>query len=146
VQAYERIAAIDWQGLGNTIVDGIAGGIRAGISRVTSAVTTVASSVRSTFANALQIRSPSRVFAELGEQIPAGLTLGIEAGTPDVAGSVEGMVQPPAGLGRVGQSISVGEVHVHVGPGADAASIADGIRDALARALEGVALEMGAPA
>jgi hypothetical protein len=144
--AYARLIAIDWGALGRAVVDGILGGLRAGIARLTSTVTGMATSIRETFANALQIRSPSRIFADLGEQIPAGLTLGIEAGTPDVGGAVADMVSVPSGLGGGGGGVSVGDIHVHVGPGVDGQSIAEEIRDAIARVLEGAALEMGAPA
>lgn len=145
--AYQRIVALDWAALGRSVVDGIVGGLSAGIARLTSTVTGMATSIRETFSSALQIRSPSRIFAELGEQIPAGLTVGIESGTAEVGGAVSSMVGVPSGIGGGGGGgVTVGDIHVHVGAGADGQSIAEEIRDAIARVLEGAALEMGAPA
>ena len=44
----------------------------------------------------LGIHSPSKVFADIGSQIPAGMSLGIDSGARDVERSLSGMVAPPS--------------------------------------------------
>ncbi len=134
-------------GVGSAIVDGLVAGLRGGIARVTQTVRSIADSVRTTFRNVLQIRSPSRVFAELGAQIPAGVTMGIEAGSPDASGAAAELVQPPAGAagGRGGASITITELHIHAQTN-DPREHARTLVDELAALLEGSAITMGAPA
>lgn len=144
--------ATDFKALGKSMVDGLVNGITAGASRLVSAIRGLASTARDAFASAMDIRSPSRVFAGLGVQLPAGVEEGIEAGSPSLAGAVERMVSIPADTGGpyrsapAGQtSVSIGDIYVQ-SSGESADRIAVDIRDELARVLEGVAITMGAPA
>ena len=68
--------------IGAALVDGIVSGITSGISRVVDAITSMAASAVSAATSAFQIHSPSKVFAGLGVQLPAGAALGVAAGTP----------------------------------------------------------------
>lgn len=155
VGAINWMRAQDWGALGRAIVDGLVSGIRNGVARVTGAIRGLAGQARSALASALQIQSPSKVFAQLGVQIPAGLGQGIERGTPRVAGAVEGMVSIPseaeatggaaAPAARSSMSISVGDIHVHTAA-TDAQGIVQDVRDEFLRMLEGLAIERGAPA
>lgn len=146
--------AQDWSALGTSIADGLVAGIRNGVARVTGAIRGLATSAREALTSALQIRSPSRIFAGLGMQIPAGLEQGITAGTPRVAGAVDRMVEVPADAPAAGGAggaaarsethISIGDIHVHT-TATDAPGIAQDIRSALAEILEGLAITAGAP-
>lgn len=136
------------QAVGTAIVDGIVNGIRAGISRVRSAVTDVANAARGALESVLRIQSPSRVFAELGLQIPAGLAAGIEEGSGAAQDAADAMVTPTEpGSARLGGStthVSIeGGIHVHAQNGEQARDIAEGIREQLAEILEGLGLSDG---
>lgn len=133
--------------VGTSIVDGLVAGVRGGIARATSAVQDLATRVRGAFSGALRIQSPSRVFADLGRQIPAGVTLGIEAGSPEASGAAGELVQPPAAAGRAGgtPSISIAELHIHA-PSSEPEALASSFVDRVSELLEGAAITMGAPA
>ena len=75
----------------------------------------------------LGIHSPSKVFADIGSQIPAGMSLGIDSGARDVERSLSGMVAPPslpgfgalAGLGAMGGISAVFNITVEGGASND---------------------------
>jgi hypothetical protein len=148
VRAFEWARSADWSAIGRQLVDGLVGGIRSGVGRVREAVTGLAMDARSALTSALQIRSPSRVFAGLGQQISAGLAAGVSAGVPQVEAAVSTMVDVPAGgVGGGGTSVSIGDVYVHVsGAQGDAQAMARSIVDELVTLLEGVGIQTGAPA
>lgn len=60
------------------IIDGMTGGLASGASRVIRSAANVASSAISSAMSTLGIRSPSRVFMEIGQHIDEGLALGIK--------------------------------------------------------------------
>jgi len=152
---FQRALAIDWAAIGRSMIDGLVNAITGGISWVVSAVRRLASSATEAITSALQIRSPSRVFAELGRQIPAGLAVGVESASGLAAGAVEDL----SGVSDVGAggasgglrgggpvSISIGDIHVNAQGAGSAREVAEALREELARILEGVAAQMGAPA
>jgi hypothetical protein len=133
---------------GGQLVDGFVQGITNGRDRLVSAIRGLASQATEALRSALQIRSPSRVFAQLGVQIPAGLESRIESGTPAAQGAVDGMVEAPSmSGGRAGSSsrvaVSIGEIHVHAGESAEPRQMAASLVDELVRLLEGASIEMG---
>lgn len=65
--------------LGRAVIDGLIGGIRAKLAAAGAAIKSVGASVRDTFKGLLGIRSPSRVFAEMGGNLSEGLSLGMTA-------------------------------------------------------------------
>lgn len=149
------VALYDWittngARLGSSLVEGLIAGIRGGVDRVAATVRTLGTVARVALEQALQIHSPSRVFARLGVQIPRGLAEGVDAGTPAAEGAVERMGDAAAGAGggtssRSSTSISIGAIYVQTAseqPEEQARSIVD----ELARLLEGVAIQIGAPA
>lgn len=66
--------------IGGNLMDGLAQGITGGLAKVTETVQSVAGKAVSLFKNALGIRSPSRVFAQLGGYTMQGLALGLDRG------------------------------------------------------------------
>lgn len=148
-----RAIELWWHDIGasaaSSLIDGLVGGVSARAAAVSGAMRGLASNVASTFRDALGIHSPSRVFLEYGRHVAGGLAAGVEAGTPEADRAIGGMVEIPSGGGpssaSSSRSVSIGELHVH-SQATDAAGIAQDIRDQLASVLEGLVLEMGAPA
>lgn len=143
----------DWAKLGTAIVSGLVNGLRQGRALVQSSIRSLATEATRALRESLQIRSPSRVFADLGRQIPRGLAAGVEAGAPAATGAVEAVVSVPdaAGGGRgsaaaSGRSVTIGDIHVHVGQTDQPRQIGQAIVDEIVRALEGVGIELGAAA
>ena len=148
------LATQDWSSIGTSLVDGLIAGLVASRARVLGAVGQLALDAKTAMVDALGIHSPSRVFANLGVQIPRGLAAGVEAGTPAAQGAVDGLVRVPSAsaaggaAGRSGgdtRSVSIGEIHIHATTN-DPRELAESFRDQVVRLLEGVAIEMGAPA
>lgn len=148
MKTLEQRFGADWPKLGRGIVDGIVSGIGGGASALVTQMANLAGTARRAFVGALEIASPSRVFAELGREIPRGVAMGVDAGAPIAMGAVESMVEPAVGGGAVTNSrsatVTIGELHVHAGSDSDARGLAEAFRDELARVLEGVRVEMGA--
>jgi hypothetical protein len=145
----------DWTALGSSLATGLITGLLRGRDRLRDAVRGLAADAQRALTDALQIRSPSRVFARLGAQIPAGFAEGVDAGAPMASDAVGAMVSipddvPAGGAARAGSTTHVsidGGIHVHVGEGEQQPrDLAQSIKDELARMLEGVAITMGAPA
>ncbi len=74
---------------GKDVVQGMIDGILSMAGEAMGAIKGLAGDMASGAKDALKIWSPSRVFKDIGEQIPAGLVAGIEAGAP---GAHQGMV------------------------------------------------------
>lgn len=131
--------------IGQAIAAGIAAGIRAAAGAPRQALLGLVSALPGVAAARLLIRSPSRVFRdEIGAQIPAGLTLGIEAGAPAARGAVDALVAPPAvapGSLRGGSAPQV-TVQVTVQGGRDAAETGDAVGDAVRRVLLSTFVEL----
>ncbi len=152
---YEWFVGVDWSALGSAIVDGIRNGITAGAEALLASVRGLASGAESTLRSALGIQSPSRVFAELGVQVSRGFATGVDAGAPDVGRAVVDLAGiPRVAADDIGASsaqgttihVSIGDVHVHTGGNESPRNMALAIRDELSSVLEGLALQMGAPA
>ncbi len=105
---------------------GFLAGLEAEKKAIERAMGRIAKAIRDQIRRALKIRSPSRVMAELGEQVGAGLALGIDTSLIEVKTSVDrmaGLVVPtpvpaaapstpaPAQAGRGGLTIE--ELHIH---------------------------------
>jgi len=142
---------LDWAMVGRSMVDGIVRGILAAKSYLVESVRGIADTARSTLVDALGIHSPSRVFAELGAQVPRGFAAGVGNTMPMAGAAVSAMAGGAVGAGastaggRGDRSITVQELHVHAASG-EPAAIAAAVKEALASVLEGAAIEMGSPA
>jgi TP901 family phage tail tape measure protein len=80
VSAWEWISALPGKMLtiGGQIIDGLLAGLRARWEALKETVSSIASGIADSARSALGIRSPSRVFAEIGGNLMGGLQLGIE--------------------------------------------------------------------
>ena len=71
--------------LGADVLNGLINGIKSRFNAVKDSIIAIGSSIKSTFTNALGIKSPSRVFMEFGGHIAAGAAIGITKGGAGVA-------------------------------------------------------------
>lgn len=79
---FSNLKGADWGSIGRNIIDGIVRGITAAASALFNALKNLAKNALNAAKEALSIHSPSRVFAdEVGQWIPAGMAVGIEANT-----------------------------------------------------------------
>lgn len=83
-------ANTDWGAIGRSILEGIANGIRAGAELIANAARDAARAAFEAAKGFLGIRSPSLLFAGLGEQMMAGWSLGVLRGAPMLAGATIG--------------------------------------------------------
>lgn len=161
---YDLWNEIDWTDLGRNLWKGIVEGLNAGWEAVKSVFSDLASEAANAFATALGIASPSKVFAELGYELPAGVAKGIQQGAPEAQRAAANIVQAP-GLGTTTQrgpsnevaagagarasttnarTVTIGELHVHAQT-SDPKGMAVAFRRELESVLEGLSLEVGAP-
>lgn len=152
IRGFGRSLLADWRGIGPQIINGLIQGLTSGASRLGSAMRSLATTMLNALKEALDIHSPSRVFATVGLQIPRGVEMGVDRGANDLNASISDMISVPefgAAAGavpaaRAGQTITVqlmGDIHVHT-QATNAESIAISIRDELAAALEGLSIQM----
>jgi hypothetical protein len=92
----------DWSQLGTNIIDGIVNGFRSGVDRLKAAVMNGAEAAKGAFKGALGIKSPSRVFAEYGEQTTAGFVKGVDATSGKATAAVTSMVKAPSAVAKGG--------------------------------------------
>lgn len=160
--AYDFIANMDWGGLWDGILQSLTKFGDAAYEAVTTVFSDLAAGAAKAFKEALGIASPSKVFAQFGKDITAGVTIGVKAGAVDAQAAVDGMISVPrdgtdpasqvaqpdaakSGGAAGGGSVTIGELHVH-STATDAKGLAVSIKQELESILEGVALQMGAPA
>lgn len=136
----------DWASLGTSLVQGLIDGVYSMFPNFTGAIEQLAASATGTIQNALGIHSPSRVFAEFGRQIPAGLAMGMEEGVPNVERAAEDMAPAPQGGGIGGSSsssLTIESITIHT-QATDAQGVAESLRSKLAEVLEGMISISGA--
>lgn len=163
-ELYDLWKIIDWGELGQNIIDGLIGGLNAAAGAVAQVFEDIAGGAVKAFKDALGIASPSKVFAEIGTEIPAGAAKGIKQGSPEAQSAAQGMVDAStiklgsevqgtskdkpleqggarAAAGAV--TVSIGELHVHAESG-EPRALALAFRREVESVLEGVALQLGA--
>ncbi len=97
------------------ILDAIIDGVTDGITDVAKAFKDLAMAGVKAFKDAIQMKSPPRVFVRIGEAIPDAVAGGVDKGQPAVARSLSEMVDPgdmvPQGapVGNASQSAKQGE-------------------------------------
>lgn len=76
---------------GRDIINGLVNGIQGLINKPVEAITSMGASIRDKFKSLLGIKSPSRVFAELGINLAEGAAAGVSSGRNLAVGAVAGM-------------------------------------------------------
>lgn len=136
---------LTWRDAGRLLVDGLINGVTSRVTAMREAVAGVAMSATDALREALQIQSPSRVFADLGRELPAGLAVGIEEGAGTAREAAGRMVDGTSARAAGGRGAPmIGELHVHVGGDGDGREVARSIYDELVALLEGAGTEIGA--
>lgn len=82
-----------WEDVGRELAAGLASGIRDGRSRVIDSAVDIAISAYNAAKNALDINSPSKIFARLGEGIDEGFVKGMEDKQGDVTSESRNLVR-----------------------------------------------------
>ena len=89
----EKLATIDWPGVGRNIISGIAAGISGAVGVLKNAITTAAQSALAAAKAALGIASPSRVAANLiGRPFTQGIAVGIESASGFIDNAIDGVL------------------------------------------------------
>lgn len=158
-----------WYGIGTSIVFGIGRGIRDGAYAVVDAVTGVADAAANRLRSALDIRSPSKVFGELGAATALGFAVGISSSAGLAAdashdmglgaarageqaaiaqlGAAPGSMSmggfDAGGFGRGGVQVSFGDIIVSVEGSGDANEIASTTSREVRRQIEGFFRQLG---
>lgn len=155
--AAQQIAAMRESGANSA--QGVADGINANKGAAIEAMGGLAADMKREFDRKLEIHSPSRLFFRESFQVPAGAALGIRAGAPAVRAAVNDTfnvhfpppAQPfalpaPGPLPIASQSrgnVTVENLTVQA-KSDDPQALAESVREALQRELEGTAIQLGA--
>lgn len=82
---------------GRDIISGLINGIQGAIGWLKGVIRDAVGGLVGWAESLLGINSPSKVFAEIGQNITKGLSVGIRGGVPGVQSDMARLVQPPAG-------------------------------------------------
>ncbi|WP_144328188.1 phage tail tape measure protein [Tepidimonas charontis] len=121
--AWQWISAMPGQmlAIGRQIIDGLLAGMRERWAALKEGVSNIGSNIADWFKDKLGIRSPSRVFAELGGHLMGGLQLGIErsSGRPLAAmRTVASALAVPMAAGALAVPMAAGALAVPMAAGA----------------------------
>lgn len=129
---WNKVKEIPWVKLGLDIITGIVDGIKNGASNLIDAAVQAAKDAYNAVKNALISHSPSKLFMDLGETIPAGLALGIQGKAGMATAAVGGMTRAmvPAttqvlAAAPVGAGAAPVQVVINYSPGISTASRAE---------------------
>lgn len=114
---------------GNNLGQGLVDGVLGKLGLVTDAGNQLANAAKNAVTSTLTIQSPSKVMAELGGHTATGFAQGVDSGQGQVDAAMNALVspQPPAGSPAAGGaaaaaaaagggfSVTIGDIHVHVG-------------------------------
>jgi tape measure domain-containing protein len=138
--------------LGQALTRGLAFGVTGGNSEVLYSMGNLSDRLQGTFRSENEIQSPSRVYAQYGEHLAAGLAQGIESGSAGVDAALSGLggsgiaVSPGGGRARAPVTVQL-NIQVDNTGHQDGAEIARHIAELvpaqLQAAFEALALEMG---
>src|SRR5690606_34431699 len=90
----ENSPIVDFVRMGADLIAGLVRGITGAVGAVVSAVTGAVGSAIDAAKDVLGIASPSKVFAEIGDNTAQGYVQGVEAGTPEAQSSLARMASP----------------------------------------------------
>lgn len=150
--------AIEWKELGAWAIEGLVNGFKDMWHVVKETIEDLGRDAQKWFADILMIRSPSKVFAVMGMEIPRGVKQGIDKGAPEVQKATEDMAPTPptaaatapaaapaaAAKRAGGGSVVIQNLNVTAPAGADAKGFAQSVRRELETVLEGLAGQLGA--
>jgi len=83
-----RIKTTDWQSVGKSVIDGIVNGVKSLLSNLKSIATDIGKAIVDAVKGFLGIKSPAKVFIEIGKQIVEGLIEGIGNGISTIVEAV----------------------------------------------------------
>ncbi len=140
----------DWAQLGQAIKVGLLMPLR----EVGEYFLNLGKDIKTKFAQAIEAHSPSKVFEQFGKDIALGLKIGVDSNADQAQGSVAAAAAAPALAGARGGGggggagpVSIGEIVINMGgAGGNARELAESVKRELERVLQGVALQLGAPA
>lgn len=90
---------------------GLVAGLKSQQSAIEAQMLAIAKAMQKAIKTALGIHSPSRVFEQLGRQVPAGMARGIDKGTPDVHRKLATMVPSGSGYQMAARPRGFGGIH-----------------------------------
>lgn len=85
---------------GQETANGIVAGIEAQIPAAVAAANALADAMVAAVKKKLKINSPSQVFADIGDNIAAGVTVGVLRSGEDTLDAITGLVEPPGTPGK----------------------------------------------
>lgn len=147
---WNKITGFDWFGLGSNISKGVGSGINSSSGVAVGAAQAMASSAYVGAKRRLEVKSPSRLFAELGRFVDLGLAEGIEDNIQPIQKALDSMYTPfeevvvdsaklitpkqPPVIQPQPMSTNYGGVNINVyaRDGQDARAIAEEVSDILA--------------
>lgn len=91
---WNKITGWDWFGLGSNISKGVGSGINSSSGVAVGAAKAMAQNAYNGARGRLQIKSPSRLFAELGKFVDLGLAQGIEDNIQPISKALDSMYSP----------------------------------------------------
>jgi hypothetical protein len=139
-----------FSGIGANMMAGLAEGITSNASAVAAAITGAVGGAISAAKQLLDIKSPSKVFAKMGEQTAQGFAGGVDDAAPQARNALEGLVEPPpTGEGTTGPKAEAPSLNgvTFIFQGVKDAAAAEGpIRKLFVQLLEGDLAALGAEA
>ncbi|TRX75286.1 phage tail tape measure protein [Pseudomonas mangiferae] len=125
---------------GGMLMDGLVNGIKAKFSAVKDAITSAAGSAIDWFKEKMEIHSPSRVFAQLGDFTMQGFVTGLEnadgpLGMRGVGSGIRFDSRPPLSASQAAgySSQDTYQIQINVGANGDAQGVAQAVRAELMR-------------
>jgi len=94
--AERELALASMRGVGEQMGDGVAAGFRSRQAFMQGEISSVMASLPATARTDLQIKSPSRVMAEIGQYMAEGVTVGLDSGAGGVQSAMSSVVAPPS--------------------------------------------------
>ncbi len=88
----KQLPSMLWE-VGKAMFDGVIEGFKSGFKSIGNAFKSFGERVKDRFKRVFRIKSPSRVFMELGRYLTDGLAVGITDGESDVGRSMDGVVR-----------------------------------------------------
>lgn len=145
---FKSLGDISLVDMGNSLMMGLVNGMLAAGPAVLSALGGIVTSAIDSAKHLLGIASPSKVFAEIGQNTGEGMAQGVEGATPSVSSALETMVSPPdasggesSGHGGASANLSGATFNFYGVEGAEDAEARFGAL--LTRLLEGDASQLG---